>query len=233
MRYPLRSRTPISGMKRLGLYVPPPVVRPAVASLPPRAGSARRPRPLEPRVSATPGVSSPLARDAGGFPSLRRESPPEAFSARREPSLTVPSRRAQRAEAAKRASIASDLPAPRASGGAENDAPARVVAFSLPEPKPYASFGTKRKSLSVLREPNESSARTNVANRPEPLAVLCRDAAATRKGMVAEEREADAKPARASATRRGSRSRGGRGRGGVKVVILPKATAGPTASRAF
>ena len=55
MRYPLRSRTPISGMKRLGLYVPPPVVRPAVASLPPRAGSrsARRPRPLEPRVSAT------------------------------------------------------------------------------------------------------------------------------------------------------------------------------------
>ena len=91
--------------------------------------------------------------------------------------------------------MASDLPAPRASGGAENDAPARVVAFSLPEPKPYASFGTKRKSLSVLREPNESSARTNVAKRPEPLAVLCRDAAATRKGMVAEEREADAKPA--------------------------------------
>lgn len=122
--------------------------------------------------------------------------------------------------------MSSDLPAPRAPGAAENDAPARVVAFSLPEPKPYASFGTKRKSLSVLRE-------TNVAKRPEPLAVLCRDAAAMRKGTVEKEREADAKPVRASATRRGSRSRGGRGRGGVKVVILPKATAGPTTSRAF
>ena len=129
--------------------------------------------------------------------------------------------------------MSSDLPAPRASGGAENDAPARVVAFSLPEPKPYANFGTKRKSLSVLREPNESSARTNVTKRPEPLAVLGRDAAATRKALVAEEREADVKPARASATRRGSRSRGGRGRGGVKLVILRKATAGPMASRAF
>jgi hypothetical protein len=123
--------------------------------------------------------------------------------------------------------MSSDLPAPRAPGGAENDAPVRVVAFSLPEPKPYASFGTKRKSLSVSRE-------TNVAKRPEPLAVLCRDAAAMRKGTVEKEREADAKPpVRASATRRGSRSRGGRGRGGVKVVILPKATAGPTTSRAF
>ena len=226
MRYPLRSRTPISGMKRLGLYVPPPAVRPAVASPPPRAGSARRPRPPRASIFRDSGRFPP--RESGRFPS--RETLRGLFffflGAPRTAS-DPPLRRKQRAEAAKRASMSSDLPAPRAPGGAENDAPARVVAFSLPEPKPYASFGTKRKSLSVLRE-------TNVAKRPEPLAVLCRDAAAMRKGTVEKEREADAKPpVRASATRRGSRSRGGRGRGGVKVVILPKATAGPTTSRAF
>lgn len=35
MRYPLRSRTPISGMKNLGLYVPPNAVRPRPAPSPP------------------------------------------------------------------------------------------------------------------------------------------------------------------------------------------------------
>lgn len=151
MRYPLRSRTPISGMKRLGLYVPPQA----------------------------------------------------------------------RVEALKRASMSTELPAPRHFTGLENETPARVVAFTLPAPKSFGGFSVKRKSLTPMKP------ITSVLKKPEPLAVLCRDAArnsgiVTRMEAAAADTERMPPPAtRVSATRRGSRSRGGRGRGGVKVVIVP------------
>ena len=52
MRYPLRSRTPISGMKNLGLYVPPNAVRPRPAPPPPRTPRApASPAPIRNRPS--------------------------------------------------------------------------------------------------------------------------------------------------------------------------------------
>lgn len=213
MRYPLRSRTPISGMKRLGLYVPPPQVR--------RNDSDCLPIPTRRQTSSStnlmrfvfPPFRSPKTLFAFCFCHLQCPDPFHPF----------PSQRA--AEAAKRASMSyTSFPVPRVFGGSENETP-KVVAFNLPEPKPYASFGGKRKSLnslpsSLVNGVNGEPPALKPISKPEPLAVLCRDAAATRKGNSAVESER-IKPTRVSATRRGSRSRGGRGRVGVKVVIVP------------
>ena len=179
MRYPLRSRTPISGMKNLGLYVPPNAVRPRPAPSPPSNPPSDR------LVRADSKSPSQLSLVLSPFSS--RHLPAAKTVAPLPPS--------QRAEASKKASI----PAPRivpGDTGAENDAPPRAVAFTLPEPKPA----------------------------PAPLAAICRNAmtSMTRKDSRA------AGSTGASSSRRGSRSRGGRGRSSsVRVVVVPKATAGP------
>ena len=218
MRYPLRSRTPLSGMKNLGLYIPPPAVR-----LP-----TPRPSPI-PLVFfirvciASRTVFVPLLY-------FSMSSPRKPVAEKKKKPFAIPPlmkrKLAQRAAAAavttantitntntnmnmNTLKAAASIPAPRPrANNVENDAPATntaaatTTALALPKPITAAAAADKPPAA--------------------PLAAICRTAVSSWKRKEGADKPVSSTTSSSSSSRRGSRSRGGRGRSSsVRVVVVP------------